>query len=186
MPRVEGEPGGAAPGTEQEAARMAERDDGDERLGDGARDPVAVPGDAVTAVAVEVGAHRVEGTLVVRRERRADVLERGRQRHLAGDVRPARHQPRCRHDPPVELLLGLLPRRGLEQPAEEVVGMAQPAGDVVDPRGVVEVMPHQAGEAVVRARGAGLLEERRLPREPGGLGHDASSVPASFRRESRG
>ncbi len=63
--------------------------------------------------------------------------------------------------------------------------MGDPAGDVIDPGGGVEAVADEAAEVGVDAGHAGLLEERRLPREPGGIGHDQSSVPVAVALEAR-
>src|SRR4029077_287231 len=63
---------------------------------------------------------------------------------------------------PVELLGGRLPLRRAHQLLEKSVGSAEPTGDVIDPRGVVELMADQPREVGIGPRLA-LPEERWLP-----------------------
>src|ERR1700722_16298133 len=91
----------------------------DDWIDDPDRNVIAGPGNRVTAVAVEVGPHGVERTLVTRHEQLADLLDDRRQRlDLLGRC-PPRDQPRGDHDLAVELLSGRLPGSAVEQVFEQ-------------------------------------------------------------------
>src|SRR4051812_32667697 len=65
----------AAFGAEEELPRLSQREQGHYRLFDLLADPVAVPGDAVLAVAVEVEAGGIERNAVAAGEREPHVFE---------------------------------------------------------------------------------------------------------------
>ena len=105
---------------------------------------VAVPGDAVAAVAVEThpggGERLTQLTGVVLGQRRASLLQHGVGKPLPFPVEA--QQPRCGDPPVIHLPLlspPLHPRRPAErEPAEELVRAGDPPGSYVDPGAVVE------------------------------------------------
>src|SRR5580692_10904302 len=68
MPQLEGARPPPSHRTEKELAWLAERHQGDNGIHDLGRYAVAVPGDAVGAIAVEIDAHGVERDAVARRQ----------------------------------------------------------------------------------------------------------------------
>ena len=138
----------AAGGAEPEGPGGAEGDQRDDGLGQLPRHAVAVPGDAVRAVAVEVDPHLREPHAVVHGEHRghcAQVLRRGRP----VVEQPAVGETRFGDDPVVHVHGVPAPRRLLQQAGEEPVRAAAPAGLLVHPGAVVELPPRQAGEGRV-------------------------------------
>src|SRR5436305_6750970 len=87
-------PAAAAAGAGEEPARISQRHQGHDRLGDLAGDPVAVPGHAVAPVAIEVEAHRVQGHAVARRQHLSHALEDGRLERPTRREAPPGREPR--------------------------------------------------------------------------------------------
>src|SRR5882762_7840972 len=111
----------AAPRAEEELARFAERGQRHDRLLDLLGDPIAMPGHAVLAVAVEIEAGGVEDHAVTRRQREADVLEDpGLQRNAGADV-PGSGQSRLQDAPVVHPAGALPPLAAVDHLAEECV-----------------------------------------------------------------
>src|SRR5690606_24029256 len=112
---LESERRGRAPAArpQQQAARGAERQQRDDRRFDLAANAIAVPGDAVPAVAVEVEPDRVEDRPVALGQRAAQRVEdRGFER-LPGRERPERRQAWFEHLAVVDAPRTLRPAAGL-------------------------------------------------------------------------
>jgi AcrR family transcriptional regulator len=181
----------AAQGTQQQVTGRAHGEDGDHRvLARAPADPVAVPGDAVPAVAAAAqpgrGERLAEPVAVVRAQRVARLgRHRGRQR-LAGAV--ARQQ--SRHvDGVVVHPVPLRPPGHLRgQVFEERVGAGEPSRQQVDPGAPVQL---GAAHPVERAEPqlVGLVEERAPERgevvRAHGTQRTADSKMRSIRRGGR-
>jgi len=147
---------------QQERTGLTERHKGHYGIRDLGRYAVAVPGNAVAAVAVEVEPHRIEPDVVVRRERGARVLEplvRARGRLV--DAQPGGEAwlvdlPVVHPTPP------LAPDNVTEELFEGLVGAGQPTRAVVDPGDLVELDPCKAPKGRVHD-GRLVCPEGRLP-----------------------
>src|SRR5207244_5267759 len=86
--------------TKQEAAGRTDRHDGHERFFDVVGDAVAVPGDAVAPVAVEVETHRVERHSIAPRESSTHLLDERQERRVVGLETPPGREARPRDRAP--------------------------------------------------------------------------------------
>ena len=161
--------GRAAAGRPQpERAGRAEGDECDDGLGQVPGHPVAVPGDAVGPVAVEVHPDLGESDPVPVRKRR---------RHLPQVVRrwrtvvehPTVGEPGFGDGPVVHVHGPPAPWRLRQQSREQLVRAVAPTGPVVHPRAVGEHAALHPSEGVVEPDRA-TVEQRRLPRDVG-VGH---------------
>ena len=119
--------------------------------------PVAVPGHAVGAVAVEVRPDLGELDAVAGRQpprHRGQVRRRLGERPPVGEPRLGQHPVVHPHPPRAS------PRRLGQQPGEQRVGARAPAGGYVHPRAVPELMP--PGRKDLQP-----VEQRRLPHQIG-------------------
>ena len=124
-------------GPDEERAARAEREDRDARVLELAELLVAVPRDAVVAVAVVVEPDAPEADVVARRERGSRGVER-RMRHRLTRGEPA-GQARIVDHALVHPPLALLPLDPREQRVEQRVGAVHPLARDIDPAVVVEV-----------------------------------------------
>jgi hypothetical protein len=161
----------ASLGSQQEAPRLAERDQHDHRFGDLPADPVAVPRDAVAAVAIEVEADGVELHAIALRQRHPHRFEHPGLQRLARCEVPWRRQPRLEHPPVVEEALPLRPVPRADELAEQRVRTGDPRIRVVDPRRGVEPRALHGREGPIEVRSGGA-EERGLAGYFEGRGHD--------------
>ena len=148
-------------------AGRAGADDGDHRVLEVEALAVAVPGDRVAAVAVEVEADRVERSVVALGERDGASCEHRQRLGLGAGVAPPSGEPRLgQHAGRTSRRLAGATAGERDEFGEHQVGAAQPARHVIDPRLVVEP---RAGEAVERQVDRRLFEREQalLPDERG-------------------
>ena len=121
---------------------MPDRHDDDEAVGPVAQHSVAVPRDAVVAVAVEVAPHRADRDAVALADRGRHGVDVGQVEALA--EREAGGAAGLLEHPVVHRDLGTVPRQRLEQLVEHRVRAREPRRLVVEPRPLVEVVRGRA------------------------------------------
>jgi hypothetical protein len=132
---------------DEEPAGRAEAEDRDHGLGQLVLRAVDVPAGAVVVVAVPVHPQARVGPLVVRGQDLGEVVQDRQGR--VGDDGILGRQPRFGDHPGVHPARALFPGGLLHQRLHELAVAGQPALDVVDPGGVVELDPLRRGERLV-------------------------------------
>ena len=144
---------------EEKAARLTERDRRHHGLRQIARGCVSMPGHAVAAIAVVGGAHPFERGRVVGVEEALDL----RQDRVTGTVGgEAGDETRNVDHAIVHLAALVAPDRGAHEVVEQGLVAGHPAGEVIDPGGVVEGQPANRAQAH-------RIDARRAATEKAGL-----------------
>ena len=165
----------AAPGANEERPGGPNADRGNERLVDvrtraagAARAAcavrpltVAMPGDAVIAITIEVAADTAQLDVVRIGEDLEHVGEQRRWQTGAASRLPPPHQARLKHEPFVHGHRALPPWQPRGKLPEEQVGAGQPTRNEIDPALVVELVANAAGERRIDC-GFPSAEERSL------------------------
>ena len=155
---LEGARRAAAPGPEQELARLSQRNQSNHGLLDAAVDVVRVPGHAVLTVAIEVEADGVEFHSISLREAGAHLFDQARLERRAGAQAPGSGQARFEQAFVVHAAGALLPVARRCDLLEESAVSRDPARRVVHPRARIQLDAPQAGERGVDRR-LGRLEQ---------------------------
>ncbi len=132
--------GGPSPAwSEQEPPTTAERDRSHQRVLVSMPIAVAVPGDAVATVAVQVDPDPIERDAIAIRQRGGDGAQRGRHLRSVDVGIPARSQARLDDLLVVHVDLALPPPPRLHELGEQLVRPAKPPRGDVDPGRVIEL-----------------------------------------------
>ena len=126
---------------------------------------VAVPGDRVAPVAVQVEADGVERLGVVLGEHPTGLGQHREGLDVLGEVAPPAGEPRLGELAVVHDHLASTPRQAVDEVVEHLLRADEPCRAVVDPRGVVQPGAPQLGELAVD-RGQSTVEQRGLPGLP--------------------
>lgn len=148
--------------SKKELAWRTERNEGHNRIGDLGRDAIAVPSDAVGAVAVQIDSNRVETHVVVRGQGCTSNVE---PFVLGGSLfvepSPGR-EARLMNDLVVHPSASLAPCDISKELLECQIGAGHPVRAVVQPGGIVEMDSINATEGWIDRRGP-ISPQRRLP-----------------------
>ena len=160
--------GAATLGSDSEWPGLTEGDDGHDRLRPVPSNPIAMPGDAVSSVPIEVASDPIEPHSIVVAERLRHFTDYVKARWELSATEGS-HEPGAWYITASDPLHAFRPVEGLEGADKEGVRFRDPPGLPVDPRAVAQVCALDPGErAVVDFRLGRHRKERTLERD---LGH---------------